>query len=471
MSAAPKHIALPLWKPATRHALDEVCEVVRTAGGNALLVGGCVRDAALGIGAADLDLEVYGIEPPRLIELLQSRFDIDLVGRSFGVLKLRGAPIDVSIPRRESKRGLGHRGFEIASDPNMHPHEAATRRDFTINAIALDPRDGRVYDPFDGLADLQSRVLRHTTEKFSEDPLRVLRGMQFVARFELQPAAETIELCRNISPEGLPAERIMGEWEKLIIQGSRPSRGLAFLNDCGWIRYFPELEALIGCEQNSQWHPEGDVWIHTLHCMDAFAAKRTGDKREDLIVGLAVLCHDLGKPLTTTREPGGRITAKRHDIAGVDLTRQFLRRMTNEPALVEAVVPLVACHTAPFQLYQARASDAAVRRLARRVERIDRLVRVAHADQSGRPPLVVDPFHAGEWLLERAREMAIECQAPQPLVMGRHLIQLGMEPGPALGSVLEECFNRQLDGEFSTLANGLECARSILDRDAITGGT
>jgi tRNA nucleotidyltransferase (CCA-adding enzyme) len=458
---------LPLEDSSTRHALDGICEIVRAAGGNALLVGGCVRDAVLGMGADDLDLEVYGIEPLRLIELLESRFDIDLVGQSFGVIKVRGVPIDVSIPRRESKRGLGHKGFEIVSDPNMDPHEAAARRDFTINSIALDPDGGRVYDPFDGIADLSSRVLRHTTEKFAEDPLRVLRGMQLIARFELEPAAETIELCRKMNLEGLAPERILGEWRKLIVQGSRPSLGLAFLNDCGWIRYFPELEALKGCKQNPKWHPEGDVWVHTLHCMDAFAAERIGDDREDWIVGLAVLCHDLGKPLTTTLELDGRITSKRHDTVGVDLTRTFLHRMTRETALLEAVVPLVACHLAPIQLYQARAGDAAVRRLAKRVERIDRLVRVARADQCGRPPIVVEHFDAGEWLLECARKLSVESQAPQPLVMGRHLIQLGLEPGPAFGSILEECFNRQIDGEFSTVSEGLKCARSILDRNEV----
>ena len=145
--------------------------------------------------------------------------------------------------------------------------------------------------------------------------------------------------------------------------------------------------------------------------------------------------------------------------------------MPNEAALVEAVLPLVACHLAPIQLYQARASDAAVRRLANRVERIDRLVRVAHADTSGRPPLVVERFDAGEWLLERAREMSIERQAPQALVMGRHLIQLGMEPSPGFNSILKECFDRQIEGEFSTVSEGLMCAREILDRNKATEDT
>ena len=453
---------------ATRSALDAICSSVRAAGGNARLVGGCVRDAVLGLRSADLDIEVYGIEAAALIELLSSHFGLDLVGESFGVIRLRNLPIDVSLPRRESKRGLGHRGFTIDSDPQMDPRDAASRRDFTINAIALDPESGRVFDPFDGLADLKNRVLRHTTDKFAEDPLRVLRGMQFAARFELQPASETIELCRQIEFEGLAPERIFGEWKKLILKGTRPSLGLAFLRDCGWIRYFPEFEALIGCEQNPRWHPEGDVWNHTLHCMDVFASERIGIEREDLIVGFGVLCHDFGKPATTIREEDGRITAKNHEVIGVDLARQFLGRLTGEEKLIEEVVPLVACHLAPIRLFGSSVGDAAIRRLARRVGRIDRLVRVSCADLRGRPPLVFDSFEAGDWLLERARELSVDAQPPKPLLMGRHLIELGFEPGPHFGPVLEECFTRQIEGEFDTLEAGLECARTVIANAAKT---
>jgi tRNA nucleotidyltransferase (CCA-adding enzyme) len=446
----------------TRSALDAICSSVRAAGGHANLVGGCVRDAMLGLPATDLDIEVYGIEAAALVELLSSRFGLDLVGESFGVIRFRNLPIDVSLPRRESKRGRGHRGFKIDSDPQMDPRDAASRRDFTINAIALDPESERIFDPFDGVADLENRVLRHTTDKFAEDPLRVLRGMQFAARFELQPAPETIELCRQIEPEGLAPERIFGEWKKLILKGARPSLGLGFLRDCGWIRHFPELEALIGCEQNPRWHPEGDVWIHTLHCMDVFANERIGIEREDLIVGFGVLCHDLGKPATTVREEDGRITAKNHEVIGVDSTRQFLGRLTGEEKLIEEVVPLIACHLAPIQLFGSNVGDAAIRRLARRVGRIDRLVRVSSADLRGRPPLVVESFEAGDWLLERARELSVEAQPPKPLLMGRHLIELGLEPGPDFGRVLEECFARQIEGEFDTLELGLECARTVI---------
>jgi len=436
-----------------------VCEAVREAGGRALLVGGCVRDCALGLTATDLDIEVYGIPPARLMQLLSEQFAVDLVGRAFGVIKIRGVPIDVSIPRSSSRGGGGTEEFETLSDPDMTPEEAAGRRDFTINAIALDPLAGEVIDPFRGLEDLRAHILRHTTEKFGEDPLRVLRGMQLAARFDLDVAAETVALCREIEPGSLARERIFEEWKKFVLRTRRPSLGLGLLRDCGWVRHFPELEALIGCEQDPKWHPEGDVWIHTLHCMDSFATERSGDEREDLVVGLAVLCHDFGKP-STTRLEGDRITSKRHESAGKARTRSFLERMTNEHTLIDEVAALVGAHLAPLQLFEARAGDAAVRRLARRVRRIDRLVRVARADQAGRPTREPGHFAAGDWLLERARALDIEAAAPERMVKGRHLIQLGLRSGPRLGAILEACYAAQLAGEFSTLEEGLAYARA-----------
>jgi len=452
-------IVVQIDDPEWRKRCEAVCEAVRAAGGRALLVGGCVRDSALGLPAIDLDIEVYGIPPARLTQLLSGRFAVDLVGRAFQVIKIRGAPIDVSIPRSSSRGDTGAEGFETLSDPDLTPAEAAGRRDFTINAIGFDPLTGEVIDPFRGLDDLAARILRHTSEKFAEDPLRVLRGMQLAARFDLDVAAETVALCREIELGSVARERVFEEWKKLVLRGLRPSRGLGLLRACGWIRYFPELETLIGCKQDPEWHPEGDVWVHTLHCMDSFATERSGEEREDLIVGLAVLCHDLGKPATTSQVEGGRITTRRHEPAGEAATRSFLGRMTNERPLIDAVVTLVGAHLAPLQLFQARAGDAAVRRLARRVGRIDRVVRVARADRAGRPPLEIERFEAGDWLLERARALDVEAAAPERIVKGRHLIQLGLSPGPELGSMLEILYAAQLEGEFSTLEGGLEYVR------------
>ncbi len=448
--------------PALRQAAATLCRRVDAAGGRALLVGGSVRDAVLGIAAEDLDIEVYGLAPERLRTLLAARFDLDLVGQSFGVLKIRHLAIDVAIPRRESKRGLGHKGFEVHSDPDLPFEEAAMRRDFTINAMAWDPLRRELLDPFGGCRDLGDGVLRHVSEKFAEDPLRVLRGAQFAARFELDVAPETVALCRRIEPEGLARERIFDEWRKLLLRGVEISRGLAFLGACGWVAHTPELERLAGCPQDPRWHPEGDVWTHTLHVMDAFAGERLGDPWEDLVVGFGCLCHDFGKPSTTTHDDDGRIRSKGHEEAGEEPTRAFLARLTAGDRLAEEVVPLVREHLKPTTLYRAGAGPAAIRRLARRVGRIDRLVRVARADHAGRPPLPDDGFPAGGWLLERAAELAVAADRPQPLVMGRHLIALGLEPGPHFKELLETCFEAQIDGAFSDLDGALTCAREAV---------
>jgi tRNA nucleotidyltransferase (CCA-adding enzyme) len=455
-------IGLLISSPALKACFETMIACIQAAGGSPVAVGGCVRDTLLGLEAKDLDVEVYGLTPDKLLAALTAAFEIDQVGMSFGVLKMRGFPIDISIPRRESKAGLGHKGFQILSDGTMTHQEAAARRDFTINAIALNPETGELIDPYSGVQDLERRILRHTSERFVEDPLRVLRAMQFAARFDFEVAPETVELCRTIEPEGLPRERIFEEWRKLMLRGVRPSRGLQFLRDSGWVRYFPELEALIGCEQEKEWHPEGDVWIHTLHCLDAFARERTGDPQEDLIVGFGVLCHDLGKP-ATSRFENGRIRSHGHEAAGEAPTRSFLARLTNETDLVEAVVPLVVHHLRPVELYEAQAGYSAIRRLSHRVKRIDRLVRVARADQAGRPPRVFDGFPAGDWLLERARAEKIESAAPKPIMLGRHLIELGLTPGSQFGELLEKCYQAQLDGTVGSVEQGVEFVKKLLE--------
>jgi len=452
------------WQPSDEGVRDvvlDVCRAVREAGGRALLVGGCVRDALLGREPADHDLEVYGVAPERLEELLAARHPLDRTGRAFGVLKLRGAPVDVSLPRRESKAGLGHRGFLVQSDPGLTPQEAALRRDFTLNAIAYDPLSGEIVDPVDGRGDLRRRILRRVSDHFAEDPLRVLRGVQLAARFELTADPATAAACRGLEFEGLARERIFEEWRKLLLLGARPSLGLVFLRESGWLRFFPELAALVGCGQDPAWHPEGDVWTHTGLSLDVFAAERVGDEREDLVVGLAVLCHDLGKP-ATTRFADGRLRSPGHLEAGEAPTRALLARLTPQQALVGQVVPLVREHARPYELHRAAAGDAAIRRLALRVGRIDRLVRVARADRLGRGDGAGPDFPAGDWLLERAAALDVSAAPPRPLVLGRHLIGLGLAPGPGFKAILDECYEAQLAGRIATAEQGVALAAKLV---------
>ena len=231
------------------NAVRGIAAMARDAGGRALLVGGCVRDAIRGICGHDYDLEVYGIPSEKLYSMLSSRFSVNKVGMSFGVMKIGGLDIDVSLPRRESKTTPGHRGFLVDTIPGLPYHEACARRDFTINSILADPLTGEIIDPFKGVADIENRIIRHVSDHFSEDPLRVLRAMQFAARFGYDIAPETIAECSRMTPENLPAERLAGEWEKLLLKGSKPSLGLAFLRGCGWIRHYPEQIGRASCRE------------------------------------------------------------------------------------------------------------------------------------------------------------------------------------------------------------------------------
>lgn len=452
-------------KAEQREAVARLAEQVRAAGGRALLVGGAVRDLLLGAKSVkDVDIEVFGIAADKLQSLLGKSFEFDPCGLSFGVLKLKHLDIDVSLPRRETKRGTGHRGFLVDSAPDLSVREAASRRDFTVNAIYFDPLDGRLEDPFGGIDDLKARQLRHVSEKFAEDPLRVLRGMQFVARFDLFAASETVALCRTISLEDLPPERLFEEWSKLLLKGVKIGRGLEFLRATGWVRHFPELAALIGCGQDPKWHPEGDVWRHTCLCLDAFARRRVGDAHEDLVVGLAVLCHDFGKPATTHLQ-NGHIRSLGHDEAGVAPTLSFLRRLTREESLLREVPPLVQAHMQPFALWRAGAGDAAVRRLAAKVGRIDRLLRVARADDEGRPPEKAGGTSGGadlKWLADAAERLRVAAAAPKPILQGRHLIALGHTPSPRFGKWLAAAYEAQLDGAFADLDGALKYFREKL---------
>jgi len=441
-------------------AAVEVAKLVREAGGRALLVGGCVRDSLQGGDAKDLDLECFGISAEALQSVLSKRFELDLVGVSFGVIKLHHLDIDVALPRRETKLGFGHKAFGMEYDPNLSIREASARRDFTVNAIYRDPLTDKIIDPWNGRSDLEKGVLRHVSDHFREDPLRVLRGMQFVARFGLTPAPETIQVCRGMTSEGLPPERLFEEWSKLLVKGVRISKGLEFLRETGWVGEYPELERLIGCKQAPEWHPEGDVWNHTLCCLDAFARHRV-DQDEDLIVGLAVLCHDFGKPATSYYDPvRKRIRSPGHDEAGVEPTMSFLRRLTNEERILKEVPPLVRLHMRPFAMWKDRSSDSAIRRLAAKVVRIDRLIRVAAADDEGRPPFPSEPEPL-RWLKAEAERLRIADSAPKPIVQGRDLIALGMKPGVKFGKILKAAYEAQLDGAFFDLAGGINYIKEM----------
>ena len=457
--------------------LRAMLERVRGAG-RPHLVGGCVRDWLLGLEPKDFDVEVAGVDFETLRRALAPFGATDVIGRSFGVVKVRsaatGGEYDFSLPRRESKKGAGHRGFAVAPDPDLTDSEAAARRDFTVNAIAYDPFGGSLIDPHGGREDLRARVLRHTSAAFVEDPLRVLRAFQLAARFDFSLAPETAALCRSIADTfaELPVERVWAEWDKWAVKSVKPSRGLAVLEATGWLRHFPELASLRGTPQEPEWHPEGDVLTHTGHCLDALAAldgwrHSTPDRRRMLM--LAVTAHDFGKPRTTAwaeRRGTMRWVSPGHESAGSPLAESFLLRLGAPLELTAPVCALVVHHLAHHHGKQGGFSDSQVRRLARKLApaTIEDLALVMTADSRGRPPL--DPsadLALIEALRGRAQALALESAAPKPLVLGRHLLAAGLKPGPAFTPILAAAFEAQLDGAFTDEDGGIVWLRRYLE--------
>lgn len=447
---------------------------LHAAGGRPRLVGGSVRDWLMGITPKDFDVEVYGLDYECMGRALAPFGPTDLVGRSFGVLKVRIGDVeyDFSLPRRESKTGAGHRGFAVTPDSTLTEAEAAARRDFTVNAIAYDPLEERLLDFHHGVEDLKKKVLRHTSPAFVEDPLRVLRGFQLAARFEFTLAPETVELCRSIRdtyPE-LPVERVWGEWEKWATKSAKPSLGLTVLKQTGWLKHFPELAALDGLPQEPEWHPEGDVFIHTGHCLDALVGLpswQEGTPATRRLLSLAVLAHDLGKAVTTKQaERRGKLRwiSPEHEAAGGPLSDSFLTRIGAPLDLIEHVRPLVMNHLLHHD-GPAEYRDTTVRRLARKLApaTLDELMAVMWADHLGRPPLVsAESERRLGFLRLAAQRLALEHVAPKPIVLGRHLITLGVTPGPKFKPALDAAFESQLDGAFYDELSGIEWMRNYL---------
>ena len=453
----------------TTTALEQsvsIATAVRDAGGRALIVGGWVRDKLLGLpGSSNVDLEVFGLAGDRLRALLETFGRVEAVGESFQVYKLGG--IDVSLPRRDSKAGRGHRGFVVTGDPEMSIAEAARRRDFTVNAISWDPLTAEYFDPVDGRRDLDARLLRVVDpQTFGDDSLRVLRGVQFAARFAFTLEPATAALCRDIRLDDLPAERVWGEFEKLLLAPT-PSIGLAIAMELGVIaKLFPELQALSGCPQEPEWHPEGDVWVHNLQVIDR-ARTRIDDlpRPQQLAVMLGAVCHDLGKP-ATTRFIDGRIRSLDHEEQGVPPAGTFLDRLNVNAFdgydVRKQVLGITAQHLKPGSWFKVReeVGDGAFRRLAHKVD-LELLARVAKSDCEGRQPGRFD-CTAMDWFLERARALGVQHRPPEPILLGRHLLALGLTPGPRVGEILKTVYEQQMDGQVTTLDQAIDAARHLI---------
>jgi tRNA nucleotidyltransferase (CCA-adding enzyme) len=446
---------------------QSIALAIRDAGGRALIVGGWVRDRLLGRDSKDVDLEVFGIDAARLRQVLETFGRVETVGESFQVYKL--GDIDVSLPRRESKAGRGHRGFDVTGDPHLSIADAARRRDFTVNAIAWDPLTGEYEDPFDGRGDINRRVLRVVDpSRFSDDSLRVLRAVQLAARLEFHLDDETRALCRAIPLDDLPSERVWGEIEKLLF-APHPSLGFALMLELDVVsKLFPELETLVGCLQEPEWHPEGDVWVHTLQVVDQ-ARMRIEDleRPQQIAVMLGALCHDFGKPATTS-VIDGRIRSMDHEEQGVAPAILFLDRINVHSIdgydVRRQVLGFVAHHLKPGAWYKVRdeVGDGAFRRLSQKVD-LELLARLAKADCLGRNPGQFD-CTAMDWFLERARTLGVEHRPPGPILLGRHLLALGLTPGPRVGEILKAVYEQQLDGKITDLDEAIAAAKGMIGK-------
>lgn len=441
----------------------DICKRIKEVGGRAFLVGGSVRDELMGIPPKDFDIEVYNIKPEILKNLISQFGQINEVGFSFGILKLRidDFEIDISLPRRETKTGRGHRDFAVNTDPYMDPKEAARRRDFTINALLKDPLSGEIYDFFGGIKDIQERTLKIVDEKtFREDPLRVLRGVQFVGRFGLRVDDLTSQIMREMRSElkYLPKERLREEWIKLFLKSPKPSLGLQVAMEWGiFHEIHPEIVKLSQTPQDPEWHPEGDVWIHTLMVVDESARLVREERLEQddaLLVLLSAFCHDFGK-IHTTKEISGKIRSPGHEEAGKELTRKFLSEIGIKSSIKEGVVNLVGEHLKPNLFYIEemvrgnKITDGAIKRLVEKIRPAKpiHLIILAEADYLGRGSFAessglenyLSPknFPAKEWFLERVKKLGILETRPTPVLRGRDLIAFGFKPDKLFREIID----------------------------------
>jgi len=426
--------------------LESIVSDIARAGGKTYLVGGAVIDSIKGRQIKDWDIEVYNLCYQRLNQVLSGHGKTNLVGKSFGIIKLRNeyAEYDFNIPRKENNLGIGHNEFSIELTPEISPEEAAYRRDLTINSMFVDLSDFELLDPYSGLKDLEQGVLRHTSDKFSEDPLRVLRVMQLLPRKGKTVAKETIELCKSMADQyySLTKERVFEEWRKLLLNSDKPSLGLNFLVDCNWIKHYPILDNLRYTNQNLKHHPEGNVWNHTLLVVDNAARLRDNlpkDWQEAYMFGC--LLHDVGKFVATEED----LTAKGHDELGVPLAYTFMKRTTDKRDLIKKTLDIVRYHMRPGDLTRQNSKENAWKRLHNHVP-LNVIAYVSKADGLGRLGRSLSDFHKPSTkALALAEKKEYSNDKIPPILMGRHLIEKGYAPGPYFGKMLRIAYNLQID--------------------------
>lgn len=474
----------------------EIGKAVKAKGGRTFYVGGVNRNRFLrkfGYSCAesdkDIDLEIYFIDKQTLINILSRFGEIDFVGKSFGIFKLKHSNLDIALPRRETPAKIlhdkqtilvpnpllpeekleiknrypayeiavspstvfGHKDFLIVSDPFMSFKEATERRDFTMNSIMVDVLSDEVVDPFNGVRDIKNRLIRATNPKaFVEDSLRVYRAIQFSARLNFRIEENTKRLCQQVDLSSLPKERVYAELEKLLMKSEKPSIGLRHMEELGILRYHPLLKAMVDCPQEPTHHPEGSVWNHTLMVVDE-AAKRKHESKNPVSFMWAALLHDIGKPVTTEKNDQGKITSYGHDKAGKELAVEYLKTLTDDKKLLEEVGSLVEHHMKPILFYKTKDTiqDGAFRRLSTKVD-LKELILLFSCDRLGRGEIDRNKEKKELlWFQSRCENLKVLGQKPTPIITGKLLLQLGFSSGPKMGEIIKTAYDMQLEKDWN----------------------
>jgi tRNA nucleotidyltransferase/poly(A) polymerase len=465
---------------------------VRLFGQEVYAVGGFIRDILRGDPSEDVDILITHHTVDDIIKKLESHGKVDVVGKSFGVIKftIRGKTYDIALPRTDRPKQAKirkHKNFMISADPDLPLEKDLERRDFRCNSIAVRLSDGKMFDPFGGQKDIKEKKIRLTNpQTFSEDPLRVIRVARFASVLSFSVDPKIYEISKDIDLSGLSVERVNEELFKILVSSSQPSQGLEELFKLGALRQlFPELYNLTLCIQDSIFHPERDiyghhtVWAHTLIAVDQ--AKRLASRfqlseQRTLALVLAALVHDVGKSETSEWEfKKGRmvITSNGHDIASAKIVKKTFNRLRiftwNGYNLRKMIPLLIKCHHRASELWQNRKviTKKAFNRLAADVEgEIELMVYLDAADRAGRTENPVQELdREGRWLLKKFEELNISKETIKPLIMGRDLINLGVSPGPPMGKLLKTLYQMQLDNEFETKDKGLEKAKELIKKE------
>jgi tRNA nucleotidyltransferase (CCA-adding enzyme) len=437
--------------------VEEVIAKLNAHGLKVLVVGGSVRDQFYGTASKDIDIEVYGTNVEYLLEILRTFGKVEVFGQRFGVIKLfceDGLDLDISVPRMDNNTGKGKTGFDIHFDPGMMPDVGARRRDLTINSMAYDPEFGLLLDFYGGVKDIQAGTVRATSSQFEEDPTRGYRAMQFAVRFDLASDQDTSTRITNMLSDhsDIKSEMIWEEWKKFFLKGRYFAAGFKFLEDTKLGALYPEIMNLRGCQQQYQWHPEGDVWNHTILVLEAMRGicEREGIVGDDkLVLMLAALCHDFGKP-STTRLEEGKWRAIGHCQEGVVPTISFLKRINCHDSIAKKVISLVESHLDHASFSGAKPSRSALGKIKQRIypATISELVLLVEADQSGRYPLPpASPI--SDWVLLE-KEYGLDAPKFVPLLTGKDLIAAGLKPGKVFSQIIKHSEVAELEGVFNT---------------------